>query len=578
MSRKYDSELLKYLIQYGLKIETTFPAPFDAFVPSAWEQLGEDGQRTLAIQAGRAFKELFGEAIDMAVIARMQGRSINIGTGFEWFEDLMRDLLAKILDNPTKYKPKLITTIEKAARESANNQTLAARDWSPQSATSPLPTVGHPSQASRSNTSSYSRPTNIPSRSYVPAPPPHASPRPTQPLPLTLQWKYIGAPQDVPEPHTDFAVDSLESKGCRAFGARVRGLSHKHEGIHCDDWFEISTSGDWTIITVADGAGSKKFSRVGARIACETAVMELKASLMSLRLNVRQTEEDWRSVAERVHEAGPFVESDVETAAATVRAAFISAHRALREKAKELANIVDYEVILGRRLTVDDLSCTLNIAVHCSFQEQSVIIACQIGDGLIGIVQPAGDSRVLSAADSGGYAGETEFLTSASTIEQSSILARTDVFAGSIRALLVMTDGVSNDFFPEKGSPTRLWAELLVNGIPDTNDVFTNEHDTLVELEKYAKKHEVVEKGPRTSVTIRSAAAYAKTLGITEADLAAKTKLAWFAHMGNIIKGEPVAQNETEEKRLRLWLDGFYKKGGSKDDRTLVVLYRESKP
>jgi biotin-(acetyl-CoA carboxylase) ligase len=42
------------------------------------------------------------------------------------------------------------------------------------------------------------------------------------------------------------------------------------------------------------------------------------------------------------------------------------------------------------------------------------------------------------------------------------------------KTLLVMTDGVSNDFFPDKGSPTRLWAELLVNGIPGVNVDLSN--------------------------------------------------------------------------------------------------------
>ena len=52
---------------------------------------------------------------------------------------------------------------------------------------------------------------------------------------------------------------------------------HKHEGTHCDDWFDFATAGKWTILAVADGGGSYRFSRVGAQAAAEAVVRSLAA-------------------------------------------------------------------------------------------------------------------------------------------------------------------------------------------------------------------------------------------------------------------------------------------------------------
>ena len=394
---------------------------------------------------------------------------------------------------------------------------------------------------------------------------------------MNLKWKYIDAPIDVPEPHEDFKIHNSSNtkinKGAFwTFGASVRGLLHKHEGTHCDDWFEIGSAGDWTIIAVADGAGSKKFSRIGAKESCKTAVQHLEDSLASLHLTDFETKSDWQNACNPN-------DINIKNARDAVTKAFDLSCDRLKNYANDSANQEKFDQVLERKFIVDDLACTLNIAIHYPSKWGSVIIGCQIGDGLIGIVKPDGNSKVLSESDSGGYAGETKFLVSEGMCNNDVLLSRTEIFTDSITALLVMTDGVSNDFFPDKGSPTRLWAELLVNGIPDVNVHPSNtESNPNIDLDKYSEKREVVEKETRTNVLIRSASAYSKALGISEEELAACPAKSWFAHGGDKIKGSPNPQNNSDGERLRLWLDAFYKKGGSKDDRSLVVLHPKVKP
>jgi hypothetical protein len=85
----------------------------------------------------------------------------------------------------------------------------------------------------------------------------------------------------------------------------------------------------------------------------------------------------------------------------------------------------------------------------------------------------------------------------------------------------------------------------------------------------------VEERSPRTKVRLRFASKYLQKIGQSEKELMLNSHLAWQAHKGDIICGFPESQNKFEGDRLRLWLESFYIKGGSKDDRTLVVLNRK---
>src|SRR5262249_13592089 len=104
------------------------------------------------------------------------------------------------------------------------------------------------------------------------------------------QWKYLPLPDKDKEPDWHEENDArfeVSPDGWPLIGARVRGKKHKHEGTHCDDWFAFRVSDPWTVIAVSDGAGSRKFSRVGARAACEAAVTALAGNLSGRKLKER---------------------------------------------------------------------------------------------------------------------------------------------------------------------------------------------------------------------------------------------------------------------------------------------------
>ena len=98
-------------------------------------------------------------------------------------------------------------------------------------------------------------------------------------------WTYKPIPDNEPEPYDEYITKRNVTNNIEITGARVRGKKHKHDGTNCDDWFEFDTVKGWTIIAVSDGAGSKKFSRIGAMESCKASIEFLKEKLNEENVN-----------------------------------------------------------------------------------------------------------------------------------------------------------------------------------------------------------------------------------------------------------------------------------------------------
>jgi hypothetical protein len=256
-------------------------------------------------------------------------------------------------------------------------------------------------------------------------------------------------------------------------GARVRGKKHKHEGKNCDDWFEIESVGNWDIIAASDGAGSKMYSRVGAKASCTAAIDYLKEQLESLSLQIKDSNDFQRDA-----QTFKFINTDLAFIEESLHTAFSKAYYAVENAVKlrmEGPNSSIYQKVLGRELEVNDLSATLLLAIHTKVQvnneEKSFILACQIGDGaVVAITESANQSvSLLGIPDGGEFSGETDFLTSQKFKIQNYLLSRTYPLLGSIRALMVMTDGVSDDYFPASENMLLLYDDLCSENILNTD-------------------------------------------------------------------------------------------------------------
>ena len=262
--------------------------------------------------------------------------------------------------------------------------------------------------------------------------------------------------------------------------------------------------------------------------------------------------------------------------------AFQGAYFAVEKAFKERVDAAPYQKLLTRKLVVEDLSGTLLVAAHAAVRvqgrEQSLVVACQIGDGVVAGLDPKGGVIVLGAPDSGDYSGETDFLTSRRQLDPANLQRKTFGYCGPLRALLVMSDGVADDYFPADPGMARLYADLVLNGV--LPPAVTVGEEALAEVNEHTppnfdpsqldrEAEAVTADGPRR-VLLRSAAEYASELGRDVPRVAASP-----AFLTAGARNAPLAAAVPKPaERLRLWLDA-YQVRGSFDDRTLVVLHQE---
>ncbi|MBK1733146.1 protein phosphatase 2C domain-containing protein [Thiococcus pfennigii] len=232
------------------------------------------------------------------------------------------------------------------------------------------------------------------------------------------------------KPDTDQALVAT-ADGRRIVAASKRGRSHAHIGGFRDDDFclLVDEARPWTLIAVADGAGSAERARIGSRLAAHTAAQRAAA-----------------------HLAGGLGERLVERAAA--RAGDAAAQRAARETAYEvlggaaLAAVKAIEEAAERDgATAKDYATTLLLAGHRRLGDGHLVIAFWVGDGAIAVLEPD-RVQLLGKPDGGAFAGQTRFLDRSIVGDANEIMARIRVATASdLQALLVMTDGVSDAHF-----------------------------------------------------------------------------------------------------------------------------------
>jgi hypothetical protein len=124
-----------------------------------------------------------------------------------------------------------------------------------------------------------------------------------------------------------------------------------------------------------------------------------------------------------------FLDPAVEAVGRALHRAVLAASFAVGAEAQARAGSRAHERLLGLALTPEDLSATLPLAAHTTFQtaagRHSLAVACQIGDGVVAAVDRRGGVSLLGQPDSGAYSGETDFLTSRRQLEPANLQRKT---------------------------------------------------------------------------------------------------------------------------------------------------------
>lgn len=273
------------------------------------------------------------------------------------------------------------------------------------------------------------------------------------PDPRTL-WKDIDPPTEDRYYKKNLDHQLLQHAGVTIAAASRRGRSHAHVGSFRDDDFYINVSEDsgWSVMLVADGAGSASNSRQGSRIATQTAgnflFDQLKAENgLALKTQILQ----WNSDDQR--QIWDYFYRQFSLACALA------------------VNNINHEAkIAGEK----SKSYSTTLLALVSFREGDELFAAAfwLGDGAIAAYGPQGRVRVLGMPDSGEYAGQTRFLD-AGTIQDAEFSKR--IIIGrwkDISHLVLMTDGVSDPCFETDNglqNPQK-WDALLSDLTPHLDD------------------------------------------------------------------------------------------------------------
>lgn len=392
-------------------------------------------------------------------------------------------------------------------------------------------------------------------------------------------WKYKAVPSEnvmpypVPEYQTDnHTIPAYPPGKFQVIAARVRGKKHKHEGSNCDDWFETENTEGIFISAVSDGAGSKKFSRIGAKAACRRAKYFLDAHLKNLLKKSPNLREDLsKEMSER-----SFTEA-AGLLASLVQDAMLSAREAVEKAYEDRRFDEKYTTVVGRTLQLKDFACTLllTIAVPLEKLNETLIISCQVGDGITAAIntQKNFDEAVtlLGIPDSGKFSGETDFLTSSKFALKENLISRTKLSRKPIDLIFSMTDGVADDYDPNEIHMQRLYFDLLANRIlPFPKNLKpSSEVAPILKVPDPRSYPKLDDREKHELFPIQ----YTSEL-CTECNLSLKQIWENRETLLAMAQKIPFNRDLNPATRLKEWLDNYTIRG-SFDDRTLVILRKD---
>lgn len=225
--------------------------------------------------------------------------------------------------------------------------------------------------------------------------------------------------------------------------ASQRGRSHAQEGKPRDDHYNVfhCDESDWYVLSVADGAGSAKYSRKGSQIACDTVVEFCKEQLMSneeFEAKIKDYQEaNDKAAASKV--VGDMIYKILGTAAH-------KAYKAINDfAADKAATNPDFAGVKTK-----DFATTLLLAICKKFDFGWFVATFWVGDGAMCIYNADKNTiRLLGEPDEGEFSGQTRFLTMPEIFTDATSFYQRLRFSieDDFTALFLMTDGVSDPMF-----------------------------------------------------------------------------------------------------------------------------------
>lgn len=248
----------------------------------------------------------------------------------------------------------------------------------------------------------------------------------------------------------------LQQPNYQLIACSRRGRSHEHAGSFRDDDFYISPIqgfDDWSIMIVADGAGSAKYSREGSRLAV-TVTGEMLQQQLSKKTDLLTQIDDALT-----NTAPGQINAVSQQAYQTINALL---NPVFQEAINAALTAIETEAQKARS-DIKDFATTLLISLNRQRDNQTFITSFWMGDGAIA-VYIKDKIRLMGKPDGGQYAGQTSFL-SRSFASNMNERMRMGYYA-DVDAIILMTDGISDPLFEtdagleQQARWDKLWSEV----------------------------------------------------------------------------------------------------------------------
>lgn len=253
------------------------------------------------------------------------------------------------------------------------------------------------------------------------------------PLPKAATWKVLPvnepwAPAEVAKEFPDLdrhnyfdheAFERIVSADWRVIGASRRGRKQAHDSRFREDAIAFGCTPTMTVLVVADGAGSSKYSRIGSHVAVHAVVDECLKGASELKA---EDKKDGKKLEEAL--------------------------RKLLTSAVKQARLDAVEVAEKSKLSPKEFRATLLTIIHFHDSGQELLLSNQVGDGAISVLLKDKTVQKFGESDSGEFSGEVScFLTDSAAVEKAgNIQVLTNV--KDVEAMFLCSDGIEDPFYP----------------------------------------------------------------------------------------------------------------------------------
>ena len=238
----------------------------------------------------------------------------------------------------------------------------------------------------------------------------------------------------------NYGVERRAANGWHIVGATRRGKKHAHDGTHREDAFASETADKFTILCVADGAGSSTHSRIGAQYAANELVHDLSVQLMESAS--RHSQKEHVQFVE-------YLKQQFEK----------SIHHVIH-------SLVNYAEKNG--VSPKDFRCTLLTALFYHDEKHQVVLLNQIGDGAICTYdKKTGETEKLGGeGESGSHSGEVSRFVPDEESLKTEFHVLPDNRMKEVDCLMLCTDGIEDPFYPMEKNSACIFRQLY-NGVQE---------------------------------------------------------------------------------------------------------------